>query len=955
MSSYTYKQLEMAWTAVHGGIAPDAETASALKLMTNASFTDAQALSYILNSVDASTTLAVLSYQFFTGKSPTKDGLAYLTNSAINPNDLNDAYYAKFGQENRYINFAANLGVQGEGAGAFASKYGAMSFGAYVASIYETIIGGGYATAAGIDAAKAIADITSRYAAILATAQSSGMITPGMTQAQIDLAVKAATAGYLMGEAIKADVGLYAGAANNFVLGVALGNAVYNTDITTTYKPDAATGSGGQGQPVNNPPPANTVPGAPPPPAPAPDPVAHSFTLTTSAETFTGENLADTFTGTLGTGATLNAGDALDGADGDDTLTITSNAASSFAFDSSKIKNIEHLRVTATGGAAALDLGGIAFTDVTNTGSTQAVTFTEAAPTSNLKIASTSASTTFETPNTGLGGGADAMTLTLSDVTGAAGVTINDGAGSLNQYETLNIVSNGTANAIKLGTDTHQTSLATINISGAAPLTLTFAAGGDHIVTSARTIDSDTATGGVTIGDLTTALGAANHTVTLGTGRNVVFFGNGVLNTNDTVTATAGTNDTLVITGATGVTSADLGHVTGIETFRFMNNSGLLTQDVTQLPGAVTLEIDGSNSAVLFSNLANNGTVNALNAFSLRMGLAANTGSDALTVNITPATTAGATISTITNVAGLETLNLVSNGATGQTAANVIGTDNVAAAHVLTGSADLTITNALATADLDASAFTGKLTATAQAGGTAFVGGTGADTLNGGAGNDTFQLGAQGANAQSGADTIFTNGGSDTVIFVGNAPNGTGAATSLLGAAAWIRGTSGTPNVSNLTTRFSADDHDFSLKNFAGTTFTGLAKGAVAQGLTAGDTLALATYGNNDGPTAAIANLAFIGLTGMASLNNSGDLKQLLSDAIGNTSITGLAADGNYLVTVFDGGSSNKTLLFVVNVGASGAGDTTLSAADFTDTGVALIGYVSTSAITSGMILGTAF
>ncbi|MBO9547384.1 MAG: hypothetical protein J7528_23020, partial [Caulobacter sp.] len=641
--AYTLKQLTMAWTAVHGGIAPDAETQAQLQLRTNASFSDQDALAYVLNSADNSTALAALSYQFFTGKSPTEAGMAYLTNSATNPNDLNDAYYAKFNIENRYINFASNLGLQGEGKDAFAGKYGAMTLTAYIASIYETIIGSTYARGAGIDPQKAQLDITLRIPAILSTAQSAGMITSDMTAAQSTLALKAAIAGYLMGEAIKSDVGVYAAAANNFMLALATGTATYNTDLTTTYKP---TDGQGAGQTVTTAPPVNTVvgyeppPPPPPPPEPDPAPVAHSFTLTTGDDTFTGESLADTFTATLGTVTTLNANDVLDGGDGDDTLTITSDAGSSFSFNGAKISNIEHVRVTATGNATHLYFNEMVFTDLTNTGSTQDVYFHEVGATTNLKIANTSSATTFETPNTGLSGNADALTLTLSDVTGAAGVTINDGNGAPNQYETLNIVSNGTANSIKLGTDNHQTSLATINISGAAPLTLAFAATSDHVTTNNITIDSHTATGGVTIGSSAVPLGGGANTIILGTGPNVVFFGANQLNTNDTVTATAGTNDTLVISD-TAVTSGALTHVTGIETFRFMTSSGAMIQNVAALPNGANLEVDGAATFVQFGNLANNTTVTVLDADQLNFVLAANTGADALTVKIAPGTSAG--------------------------------------------------------------------------------------------------------------------------------------------------------------------------------------------------------------------------------------------------------------------------------------------------------------------------
>ena len=162
----TFTQLVAAWTAATDGIAPDDLTTAVLSSLAvqiaSGTGTDTQALTYIINNADKTTAIANLSYLFFTDKTPTKAGLDYLVNSTVNANDLNDPYYAKFGLENRAINFAANLGILGEGAAAFAATYGSMSFAAYVGAIYEEIVGSAFATLAGINPILAIADIVSR-------------------------------------------------------------------------------------------------------------------------------------------------------------------------------------------------------------------------------------------------------------------------------------------------------------------------------------------------------------------------------------------------------------------------------------------------------------------------------------------------------------------------------------------------------------------------------------------------------------------------------------------------------------------------------------------------------------------------------------------------------------------------------------------------------------------------
>ena len=84
--------------------------------------------------------LVASTYQFFTDRVPTAGGFGYLIDSAQNPNDLNDPYYEQFNRENRYINFASNLGTEGEGAAAFDAKFGA-DFEATVKAAYLEIMG----------------------------------------------------------------------------------------------------------------------------------------------------------------------------------------------------------------------------------------------------------------------------------------------------------------------------------------------------------------------------------------------------------------------------------------------------------------------------------------------------------------------------------------------------------------------------------------------------------------------------------------------------------------------------------------------------------------------------------------------------------------------------------------------------------------------------------------------
>ena len=90
----------------------------------------------------ATTAVAVLSYGFFTGVTLGREGLDYLLSpTGPNPNNLNSAYYATFSAENRYINFAKNLGAAGEGSAAFAAGYGGLTLAQTVAKAYQAIFG----------------------------------------------------------------------------------------------------------------------------------------------------------------------------------------------------------------------------------------------------------------------------------------------------------------------------------------------------------------------------------------------------------------------------------------------------------------------------------------------------------------------------------------------------------------------------------------------------------------------------------------------------------------------------------------------------------------------------------------------------------------------------------------------------------------------------------------------
>ena len=134
---YTSAQLQAIYTKVHAGLTPSAATITTLDTLAAqnlaASRTDAQTYQSVLDTADGDTSVAIGAYQYFTGLTPTQAGLTFLVNSATNPTDLNDPYYVQFDQTNRYINFAQNLGLVGEGKAFFTAAYGGFTFAAAVA------------------------------------------------------------------------------------------------------------------------------------------------------------------------------------------------------------------------------------------------------------------------------------------------------------------------------------------------------------------------------------------------------------------------------------------------------------------------------------------------------------------------------------------------------------------------------------------------------------------------------------------------------------------------------------------------------------------------------------------------------------------------------------------------------------------------------------------------------
>jgi serralysin len=146
-----------------------------------------------------------------------------------NPNNLNSPYYQSFSLENRYINFAVNLGKVGAGNAGFTASYGALSLFDATRQAYLTIFGSTPSDTklhALLDPTTVLNGQTftrADYFAYYGQDGSNGIGT------------KAAMVGWLLAEAVKADVGTYALSNDAFLTDVALHNAPFGVDLVGHY------------------------------------------------------------------------------------------------------------------------------------------------------------------------------------------------------------------------------------------------------------------------------------------------------------------------------------------------------------------------------------------------------------------------------------------------------------------------------------------------------------------------------------------------------------------------------------------------------------------------------------------------------------------------------------------------------------------------------------------------
>ncbi len=203
--------------------------------VASGALTMAQAQEAIIHKAATTTSVATLSYAFFTGRAPSEAGMDYLVAAAgPNPNNLNAAYYQGFNLENRYINFAVNLGKAGEGRAAFAAEYGAKDLFEATRAAYGEIFGAEPSDAKLhqlLDPIVNLGGVQMTRAEYFAGYGGDGAHGQG---------TKAAMVGWLLAEAVKADVGTYAKVNDAFLMDL-MDGAAFGVDIVGAYnKPEYA-------------------------------------------------------------------------------------------------------------------------------------------------------------------------------------------------------------------------------------------------------------------------------------------------------------------------------------------------------------------------------------------------------------------------------------------------------------------------------------------------------------------------------------------------------------------------------------------------------------------------------------------------------------------------------------------------------------------------------------------
>ena len=380
-----------------------------------------------------------------------------------------------------------------------------------------------------------------------------------------------------------------------------------------------------------------------------------AFTLTTSADTATGGQGTDSIIAalsSLSTANTLGATDVIVGGAGNDSMSISVDAAFT-GFTTGSVTGVEAISLTNTGTTIrAVDVKGITgATTYSVDGTTAAVNVSNMGTgVTGLNLTgqkSGSFTTSFVSGSAEIAGTSNAVALGLNTVGATSSVTVTPGS-----FETVNITSTGT-NSVSFDGST----IKTLTVAGSGALTVV--AG----TTALTGFNASAATGNITA-NVTSAAALALTTLSTGSGNDKITFDESDAAANVTISAGAGT-DELVVTTNGGTLEYTM---TGVETLNIdalttaaLTYSGRKTTDLT----TITTDADAVQTVTMVNMGSGSYTFNANGATANEGGVSSDhTG--ATTVNYTAAAasvtakTAQATLAdyTFASAAGALTVNV---------------------------------------------------------------------------------------------------------------------------------------------------------------------------------------------------------------------------------------------------------------------------------------------------------
>lgn len=530
-------------------------------------------------------------------------------------------------------------------------------------------------------------------------------------------------------------------------------------------------------------------------------------------------------------------------------------------------------------------------------------------------------------------GASNSMTLTLSNSTDSAVASRSEvriSSGAANGIETITIDSIGSANRLRLLTQTPNagttsSSLATLNITGDQDLQIGDIVTGVGVLdNSVLTVNAGAATDIFTGKILEIAVGTGAVAFTGGSGDDTVNYGANYT-TADVINGGDGT-DYLGLTTAFAAAAVAQSNVTNIEGLRISNAHTT----------AVTLSRWGTVNRVILDAGSNGGTLtypagtNYLNlgafgtdpapAGTTTVVISGSVTSDILNLTVNDCDEAG-----LVTLTGAETVNLASNidldGSAASGAANVFGaaftvTDGAGTQTLnITGAAAVTFTGAVTANVIDGSAATGAITMTVASVGASSVKGGSAndvlygvaatgDALDGNGGNDTIYGGDGG-----GADIVSGGAGADEFRFDDSVASGGLAAAAVVSD--W---TDGVDFIG-----ISAAD-TFAIGGATGLALGGGAAGTLAAAA-AGATV-LKSVAQNAAASAIGVTEQFIKLT--TAVAAAATDQATFNAAIGTATVTGLTAATSMVGSYYDTTNSQMVLFEVLD----GAADTVVGTAD---------------------------